>query len=863
MATTGQWGGLQVRFNIPEIQDAVAVVNGIFDLIITALDIALTVLNIIKSFVSSLLNPIRALVQELIQTLQNLVLDFRKAGIYVNGDWYLLEDTTFDQLRGGYQGYQRRMLSRLLDRTDLERPTFTDSTTVLALFLYVGVDVSFTNRLANFDQFNLINQLLSGFAQFFGFNINGSSLPTPVGLLANFAGGSTRLPTGGAPPSAVATFRAATSRLLGRTSTILQWSLAPSAGSSPGISSPVVPPDGFLIEISVFPEGLYAGYLAPIEGSTGGVGGVPDEGSSSTPSSYQTGLYEEGGTGRVLQIFGGADSIALDSGVDWNASFDADGNLNDGARPAFFITNLSSTQSIKSNVFGPGDGSDPSRFYNQRTIYIPHEEVLAQSLVGGVFSFELSQTDLPWQTPILEDGTPDFAHAVQPQTVFVRVMSCSNKVTSKNSFQWNILPVQTPVSVMVAPKGEVSASDRGLPSSVVQVSFPSANTNNYIQAVSTALAVMILSRSDLDLPSKTLDSTLTDTLAQPVTGPNGTSITRSDTFAPTGLESFAQNILPLFGNPQDYFTSSANPVAFGSDLLTKIGVLTDQIIERQGNLPDSVMAARAARFATLTEWMWSDTRTEGAANLPALDVTILQSLTPADEDGNQLTTYVAKNAYSLDGTETAPSASLAAARDLGVLATYNTSGFGYAVPGIPKVAKAAPIVVPRGGTSAWYARSLFTEDIYNISADVLGLVAADMTSVGGWIAIRPFQSVGLLSGPQNVASMIQSFLQSIAAGLQGGEDLILNFISMLQQRVREIQEIIRRIRSYLSIPLSIEIPDAVGLALVANGVNGVVSGLTSSTNKPTDGPGAHAGGLVILAGGLPTLITDLLLLLVS
>lgn len=858
MATTGEWGGLQVRLDIPELQDAVSVVSGVFDLVIAALDIALSVLNIIKSFASSLLNPARVLIQELIAQLQNLLLDFRKAGFYVNGDWYLLGDTTFDQLRGGYAGYQQRMITRLMDRTDPNRPVFTDSTTVLALFLYVGARVQFVDGLATFEQFGLIEQLLSAFAEFFGFNVNGTPLPIPTGLRSNFAGGATRLPTGGASASSVATFRAANSVVMGRTSTILQWSLAPSPGTNPATPSPVVPPDGFLVELSVWPQGLYAGYLAPTPGSTGGPDGVPPEGSSETPSSYSTGLYLEADTGRPLQIFGGKDSVLLDASVSWDEAFDG-GTLRPGARPAFFLRNLTDTQFIRTNVF---DGPDSTVYYNQRTLYVPHAEVLTQSLVGGVYSLELSEGDLPLETPIAADGTPEFEKATRARTVYVRVLSCSDRIVGKDGFQWKVVPVETPESVKIQPKGGIPPSARSTPSEVLSVTFPSVDSNLYLQALNTALAVMILSRSDLQLPSETLDPSLKEKLNETVTI-SGRTVTRGSTFTPTGLEPFAQNLLPLFGNPQDYFAQSAPPSAFGNDLRGKIGVLADQILESQGNLPEAVLATRRDRFTRLVEWKWSETEVEGASGDENLKVSILQSLTASDAEGEPFPVYVAKNASSLAGYETDPVASAIEARDRGVLATYPASGFGVAIPGIPRVRKTAPIVALREGEKAWYARALISEEIYEISREVLGLAATEMTASGGWIAIRPFQSVGTLSGVQDVSSLLQNFLEGIGAGLQGGEDLILNFISMLEQRVREIQEVIRRIRSYLAIPLSIEIPDAVGLVLVANGTNGVISGLTTSTNAPTDESDSYAGGLVILGGGVPALITDLIMLLVS
>jgi len=164
---------------------------------------------------------------------------------------------------------------------------------------------------------------------------------------------------------------------------------------------------------------------------------------------------------------------------------------------------------------------------------------------------------------------------------------------------------------------------------------------------------------------------------------------------------------------------------------------------------------------------------------------------------------------------------------------------------------------------AWYARDLIPPSIYTDAQTVLSLAAGNTTAAGGWLAFRPFQSVGNISGLAEISTTITNFLGAVGAGVQGGADLITNFISMLEQRVREIQEVIRSIEVYLAIPLSIEIPDAVGLIIVGNGMDGIVSGLVSATNKPTDGPNAYAGGLVVLGGGVPAIITDLIMLLVA
>lgn len=858
MATTGEWGGLQVRLDIPELRELVDAVNGVFDIIITALDIALSVMNVIKSFVSSLLNPVRAIIKELIKALQNLVFDFRQTGFYVHGDWYLLGDTTRERLKGGYAAYERRMISRLMDRRDLNRPNFPDTTTTLALFLYTGVNLKFVKNLTDFSQFQVLFQLIEGFARFFGFNINGSPLPVPSRLQANFAGGRSRLLPGGSNASAITSLRGSVSRLEGRTSTILQWGLAPSPGSDSEKPTPVVPPHGFLIELSVFPQGLFAGYMEPTPSSTGGVEGGGSEGGA---PSYQVGLYEEADTGRPLRIFGGKSSVQIDESVDWDASFDGD-RLRQDARPAFFLRDVSSTEFIRTNVF---DGPEDGKFYFQRTLYVPHEEVLSQTLVGGVYSYELPSSALPLTAPISPDGVVNFEEARQARTVYVRVLSVSDKVAGVDGFRWDIKPHRNPEDTQVAPANGLTIADRSLASEVIEVTFPDEETDIYMGALRTALAVMLLSRSDVTLPSAVLGG------EEPPPG----------NFQATGLESIARDVLPLvIPNPQDYYSANANPGAFGSDILAKVGLIADVVVSTQGNLPRTLHRARADRYRRLMEWQWSESTAPGARGNESLETTILEAL-ETTQNGASPTMYVAKNTRSLLGYERNPAGSQERSRGLRLNRSYEAAGFGDSTD----ASETAPIIAAQatgssfseeddgfeaviaeintGVSAAWYARELFTPEVYGLAREVLQLAVADASAGRGWVAVRPFLGVGNLSGLQEVADKVKDFLEMLDAGVEGAENLIMQFISMLEQRVREIQELIRRIQSYLAIPLTLEIPDALILPLVVNGTNGIVTGLATAQNKPTDGVDAYAGGLVIVAGGIPAIVQDLLLLLVA
>jgi hypothetical protein len=106
---------------------------------------------------------------------------------------------------------------------------------------------------------------------------------------------------------------------------------------------------------------------------------------------------------------------------------------------------------------------------------------------------------------------------------------------------------------------------------------------------------------------------------------------------------------------------------------------------------------------------------------------------------------------------------------------------------------------------------------------------------------------------------ILALLRSIQAAIQGLADLINKYIEMIQSRILELQQFLNRINAIIQqlLNLFISIPPTSGLVVVANGTDGVLSSLTLADNKPFDPPETYGGGVVLLAGGLPTIALEL------
>ena len=141
-----QWSTVQ-----PSLEPILAPVNAVIQAIdsvlaalIAILNVVQFILNIVKAFLLGLLNPLRAIIEAIIAEIRAIIADLRQLGLYIHaGDIDLIDvGNQFQDIRGGFNGYSRRMIARLVDKSDPGRPGFSSSSAVVALFVYVsGEDV--------------------------------------------------------------------------------------------------------------------------------------------------------------------------------------------------------------------------------------------------------------------------------------------------------------------------------------------------------------------------------------------------------------------------------------------------------------------------------------------------------------------------------------------------------------------------------------------------------------------------------------------------------------------------------------------------------------------------------------------------
>ena len=140
-----EWGKADIV--IPDfLKDIRDGVNEVAEFLLTVLNIANDVLDLIKNFVFDFANPISIILKELLGLVQSLLNDLRNLGVYVYKDIPTNAAAPFLQkrLEGGYVNFEERLTGAMLNSSDPNNPVFlfSENTSVFALFFYYSAPAS-------------------------------------------------------------------------------------------------------------------------------------------------------------------------------------------------------------------------------------------------------------------------------------------------------------------------------------------------------------------------------------------------------------------------------------------------------------------------------------------------------------------------------------------------------------------------------------------------------------------------------------------------------------------------------------------------------------------------------------------------
>lgn len=806
------------------VYDVIDAIDSVLAFMIAVLNIAQAILSVLKAFLVGLLDPIRAIVEFLIQTIRNIINDLRQLGVYMASDKNLFV-APYSDLVGGYEAYERRMLARLLDSTDPNRPNFSTSSAVLALFAYVSAE----------DAVFLI-KLIFKIIAFFGDNspkrtrvypspTTPRALFGPYGTL-NFTNLSKSL-TNDAVPDSVS----------------INWQM-PVDGN---ILTPE--PKGFLIHVSTVPDGF--GVLVRRPNSLNSAG-VEDIGSD-----FLVGV--DPSSGGPLRLYGGVSDLGT-GGLSRDFSrFESE----DEHAPKLYLTIDQNTPPIEPGllVYSPPIGA---------ATYFVKAGFFQKMGAGQSFSAFLKKEDLPvgFSVSTNSDGSPIIEVFNHTSTYYVRVRAVTKEyadaigipsappsspvlVNSNNLHLYNVnydkVVSQKGGSALFPepPGGEINFEEFTDPSSPVVVAFPSTSMKSYIEAVQSAVIAAILTRVDLtEQPVQ-----LTDDGMVPVFAKN--TYVRG---VPTGLEG-SRYLLKRFGIDPEKFFNESDPAQFRRKLLSVAQQISSTLLESTPS--QELMELVAENASTLTEFKWN----LFDASLP--DQTLLESINYSSP---------------ISGVGASPMGAGVPVRGVfrseisrdGIFPSMKSGNSRYFVM-TQGSADFSPVVYSASSgnfVSVYFVRKVLIEyeggAVLSSAQAVLQIAGARLARPANdsqWITKRFLQDA--LAPVDEVLVDIEKFLIGILDGLQGLIDKIVAYIESIQARIYQLQALIERIRALLNSLRFFDLPSFNALLLVENGTSGIVSGLVSSGNKPEDSSLSYGGGAVFVFGGVPTFLLELLALAFS
>jgi hypothetical protein len=873
----GTWQTISLE--VPDFLEPVReAIDAFFNFLIQILSILIGVLEILKVFLSGLLDPLIAIINAIKNLIESLLNDLRQAGIYIHGDFYSLQGPDFQALRGGYLSYEARMIARLQDSSDPNRPNISQNSTVIAVLLFAQADIRGINRIIR-----LIKSILRLFNRQYPVprlqprptNIQASygyDGATVFSFSKSFFKGFRRVQTEGVDDNINSPFNAVN----------LTWEMSGFQNTFP--DTPIIPPAGFLVEFSTFRQPLKVVCERPIPGT------LEKMEMANQPSKREVVdvLDQEG---NPLGLTAGADEIDLQSTLDWNNATSFSGETKPDAVRVYGIKNLSDVAPVQL-----GDLEQGGKHYLQKAFFVPFSQNLffPGKGYGATFKFDDMPFDADWEIGRFTKRLTRVNDSRQPEKFFVRVRAVSNTIKSTTDYQYILdqTSMRDTEGPKVPIKGEptIEMNDRGPSSDVTEILFPDASTELYLRAVAEALAIVVLSRSDIPvLPGK---SSPLPFLFDPANVPLGVGADgliepfwggyEDHARLATGLEEIAKFMtVQLTGRRfvKKYFAQAdADLTKFRKKLFVNCINLTNRFFT-QNTPPLAARQLAVERAEDLLNFRILFLPT-GASGLSTIEATI-DPETAEDAEGGSLMELL-QGQGTLRGVSPNPSSlGIVGGRAADLLQVSLRSNS--ILPRNPHFFFArqqegdagndigrgsvdqSPVIFARSGNQLddiQYVRNLIPDSVYEGALFVL------QTAVGpqvrpqerGWIAFRLF--------PQGIPSIdrffdyILNLLESIAAAIESIAETIRRYIEYLQSRLTELQAFLNRINALIQqlLRFFFAISPAAGLVLVAPGTDGVITGLVGSENKPIT-PAApeldsYGGGVILLAGGIPNIVLD-------
>ena len=256
-----KWIGVSASLNPGFLQDIKDIIDPVFAFVQTTLDLVNAVMQFVQAFLSAIGNPIKAILQQLINLLKGFLRDLRNTGLYVTYDTFapnvpVISEETLKRLGGGFPLFEQRTIRKLTNPVDPTRPNFSKASSLLCVHAFGGGDLT---------SFFRIYQAIQDLKRLFSNEATKASLPVPTNISFEYVArfglplkkkdiSENNLPT----------------------HLRVKWSLTPPSTGNGIFSGFVSPPPSFLIHVSTIPQGVIVGYDKIKTGSVVGSGLMTD-----------------------------------------------------------------------------------------------------------------------------------------------------------------------------------------------------------------------------------------------------------------------------------------------------------------------------------------------------------------------------------------------------------------------------------------------------------------------------------------------------------------------------------------------------------------------------------------------------------
>lgn len=784
---------------IDPMQDFLELINSI-------LNVTLEILEFVEAFITSLLDPMLALLQTIIRLLKGILTDLDQLGIYVATDFGLVATQNYDLLKGGYVGFQNRMIERWL-MPDAMKPDFKASGAI-AIYLYAS-----TNFIEGIDPIVKVLKLILGL-----FNLD-KKVPMK------------ELPSIGEVEVLVRNQESLLTKY-NITEKEVELSfplhLAPRGSAiSPNIG-------GFLVEMSSFENGLLMGYsenVLPVKNQAG-----------TNKQKKKQGLYRSGKQTTNARWFSGTIEDSETNSTNNKASLKQ--------RQNFFLRNPMDVVRIK-----PSDVVDAGKHVFMKTFGL--------ALSQKTHTITIPFSELPKGYNILPDGTVE---ETDLKKVYFRVTAIK-KSDAKFIQQTANMGLSTelynfPLNLV---KGEIEETANTIFLQPYDYEAPFSPAYS-----STAKANGLSSQEELLI--ETLEAALTCAFLTDFLQYIPNDGVELNNYADTG-----QYISNLFFGVESDIDQEAHSayqreyerrssLEYRKTVKAKIKSLARKLSQDfPAGLLSQVDKYSSVRSNSQIEVFDDESENSGLFinyKQPYWKSTEEEILDAARSDHKKTKTSSEKRIFAvlLDRKTNEPihpvkaswhaTAYASTEVDLNIASSERFNNLDWAA-----------LVLYYGGTKTNVGNGESVFVAVRDSYEFLSFCKQDMNNsvLGFWSNVR-FLENGI---PPLEEFLLQSikFFEDLEEGLKGFGEKIKKAIAQIEDKILQIQEIIalidRVLEALKNMEITFDFPCDM-LIHVGSGNGELLNQLVSSSDQPPDGSQSYSIGMVLVAGGVPTVLLDLL-----